>query len=214
MTSVLGAVVMPVAGGPVRLTGDAATIASRISDHQSAYQLGAALGLVSIAFYVALTGLFYGLFRPVSRQLSVLAAFFSLVGCAVGAIGGLFLLAPLEVLGAGSYSKVLSADQLHALVLMLLNLNALANHVALVFFGSFQLVLGYLIVRSTFLPWFPGALIAIAGVGWLTFLGPPLSPALLLGILVVGFVAELLLMLWLLAFGINGTRWTELAREV
>jgi hypothetical protein len=42
-----------------------------------------AANLLSIAFYIALTLLFYGMFKPVSRSLSLLAAFFSLVGCAV-----------------------------------------------------------------------------------------------------------------------------------
>ena len=42
-----------------------------------------AANVISVTCYVALTLLFYYMFKPVSRNLSLLAAFFSLVGCAV-----------------------------------------------------------------------------------------------------------------------------------
>jgi hypothetical protein len=41
-----------------------------------------AVNLISHAFYVAVTLLFYYLFKPVNWSLSLLAAFFSLAGCA------------------------------------------------------------------------------------------------------------------------------------
>jgi hypothetical protein len=44
-------------------------------------------GVVYLLFF--LTALFYQLFRPVSRSLALLAAFFGLVGCAITAFGSL-----------------------------------------------------------------------------------------------------------------------------
>jgi hypothetical protein len=46
-----------------------------------------ATNLIATAFYVILTLLFYGMFRPVSRILSLIAALFSLVGCVVMTLG-------------------------------------------------------------------------------------------------------------------------------
>ena len=109
--------------------------------------------------------------------------------------------------------SVFDAKQVQALALLFLNLEVQLGSIALVFFGLFQLVLGYLIVRSTFLPSVLGALIALAGVGWLTSLWPPLENALLSPIEVLGFVAEAALMLWLLVMGVNAQRWKERARE-
>lgn len=55
-----------------------------------------AANLAASACYVAVTLLFYGLFKPVSRSLSLLAAFFGLAGCAIGALEA-FHLAPFQI---------------------------------------------------------------------------------------------------------------------
>jgi uncharacterized protein DUF4386 len=55
-----------------------------------------AVNLISHAFYVALTLLFYYLFKPVSKSLSLLAALFSLAGCA-NDVRDLFHLPPHKI---------------------------------------------------------------------------------------------------------------------
>jgi hypothetical protein len=50
---------------------------------------------------------------------------------------------------------------------------------------------------------------AIAGFGWLSFLSPPLAGYLSPYILVLGFLAELSLCLWLLVIGVNVSRWKQ-----
>jgi|SRR5271165_1839185 len=54
------------------------------------------VNLVAYAFYVSVTLLFYFMFKPVNRRLSLLAAFFSLAGCA-NELLGLFHLAPYKI---------------------------------------------------------------------------------------------------------------------
>jgi hypothetical protein len=193
------------------VSGDAAATANNILAHEPLFRLGLATGLIATAFYIAVTALFYGLFKPVNRSLALLAAFFSLVGCAIQAFGSLFQLAPLVVLGGGPYLSVFKVEQLQALALMLLKLNAQASYIYLVFFGLFDLLIGYLIFRSTFLPRILGALMAFAGLGWLTFLSPPLANYLSPYILALGFLAEASLRLWLLVVGVNVQRWKEQA---
>ena len=46
--------------------------------------LGLAAGAIAGACYVAVTVLFYYIFKPVNRNVSLLAMFVSLVGCAIG----------------------------------------------------------------------------------------------------------------------------------
>lgn len=135
--------------------------------------------LIATASYIAVTLLLYDLFKPVNRSLSLLAAFFSLVGCTVGALN-LFHLAPFRIS-------------------------------PLVFFGLYCLLIGYLILRSTFLPRTLGALMAFGGLGWLTFLSPPLANYLSPYNLGPGILGEGALTLWLLVVGVNDQRWKEQA---
>jgi hypothetical protein len=207
LTAVLGAFFMR---GLV-VDGDAAATAKNILAHQPLHRLGLATGLISTACYVAVTALFYQLFKPVNRSLSLLAAFFSLVGCAVLAFAGLFQLAPLVILGGSQYLSVFTVEQLQALALLFLELNAQAVNICFVFFGFYCLLIGCLIFKSAFLPRILGVMMAIAGLGWLTFLAPPLANYLSPYIQILGILAELSLCLWLLVMGVNVQRWKERA---
>jgi hypothetical protein len=55
-----------------------------------------AVNLIAHAFYIAVTLLFYYMFKPVNRSLSLLAALFSLAGCANDVLS-LFNLAPHNI---------------------------------------------------------------------------------------------------------------------
>jgi MFS family permease len=211
LTAVLGAFFAPEISGLGGVSSDAVATANTILAHEPSFWLGWALGLISTVCYIALIALFYQLFKPVSRTVALLAAFFGLVGCAIKALQSLFQLAPLVVLGGSPYLGVFSVKQLQALALLSLNLNVQAGSIALVFFGVFQLLIGYLIFRSTFLPRMLGALIALAGLGWLTFLAPLLANYLLTYIEILGILAEVSLMLWLLVMGVNAQHWQEQA---
>jgi hypothetical protein len=135
--------------------------------------------LIATVSYVAVTLLFYDIFKPVNRNLSLLAAFFSFMGLAWGALA-MFHLDPFHM----------------------------SN---LVFFGFYCLLIGYLILRSTFLPRILGALMAIAGLGWLTYLSPPLANYLSPYNLAPGILGEGALTLWLFVVGVNEQRWKEQA---
>jgi hypothetical protein len=89
-----------------------------------------------------------------------------------------------------------------------------ADQINLVFFGFYCLVIGYLILRSTFLPKILGVLMAIGGLGWVTFLAPPLANYLSPFNMFPGILGETVLTFWLLAFGVNAQRWKEQAAAV
>jgi len=193
------------------VSGDAVATANNILAHESLFRAGFAINLVATALYVAMTALFYELFKPVNKSLSLLAAFVGLVGCAIQAVSYVCYLAPFVLLGRAQYLSVFTVEQLQALVLMLLKLRSQAEQIGLVFFGFFDFLIGYLILRSSFLPRILGGFMALAGLGWLVFLSPPLATHLSHYILPLGFLAELLLMLWLLVKGVNVQRWQEQA---
>jgi len=151
LTFLTGGVAVFVSGTLV-VSGDAAATATNILAHETLFRLGFAAYLLVVASYIAVTALFYELFKPVNRSLYLLAAFFSLVGCAIQASACLLYLASLVVMGGAEYLSVFKLEQLQALGLMFLKLHAQAFNFGLVFFGFYCLLIAYLIFRSTFLP--------------------------------------------------------------
>ena len=107
--------------------------------------------------------------------------------------------------------NVFSREQLQALALLFLRVNDHGAAIALVFFGFYAPLTGYVIIRSTFLPRILGVFSVVAGVGWLTFLYQPLGYRLFSYIAVPGILGAASLMLWLLVFGVNEQRWKEQA---
>jgi len=193
------------------VSGDAAATANHLLAHERLFRLSVAVGLIGTALYIAVTVLFYRLFKPVNKTVSLLAAFFSLVGCAIQAFGSLFQIAPLVVLEGSTYLSAFKVEQLQAVALMFIKLNVQAAYIYLVFFGLFNLLIGYLIFKSTFLPRILGVLMALSGLGWLMFLSPWLANYVLTYVEVIGIIAEASLMLWLLVKGVKVERWREQA---
>jgi hypothetical protein len=191
--------------------GNAAATAANILAHRGLFQLGFAVYLVEMACQIAMTALFYDLLKPAGRSVSLVAAFLGFAGCVIKTFSRVFFIAPLFVLGGAHYLSVFSAEQLRALALLFLNVNDHGASIALVFFGLYALLTGYLIIRSTFLPRILGALSVLGGLGWLSFLYPPLGYRLFPYIAAFGILGAAWLMLWLLVFGVNEQRWKEQA---
>jgi hypothetical protein len=194
------------------ISGDAAATSANILANESLFWLVFTLNLLAVAFHIAWATLFYDLFRAVNRTLSLLAAFVLLVGCALLASSSLLQAASLVSLKGGGSFGAFTVPQLQALALLFLNLNSQAYNIFLVFFGLYLLLIGYLIVRSTFMPRILGVAYALAGLGYLTLLSPPLAHALSPYNLAPAALGEPALMLWLLVIGVNAQRWQEQAR--
>jgi hypothetical protein len=194
--------------GRVAVKGDAAATASNILAHESLFRLAFAGDLLVVAIYIVFTALMYDLMKPVSRNVSLLAAFFSLMGCATQAFACLFELAPLLILSHDPYLGTFKPDQLHSLAYLSLKLYAGTYGISLVFFGFYNLTIGYLAFKSTFLPRVLGVLMAISCLVGLTFLWPPFATPYFSYLLILD-VGEVLLVLWLLVLGVNAKRWWE-----
>jgi len=140
-------------------------------------RLAVAAGLIAASGMVFMTLILYDIFKPVNPGLSLLAAWFNLVGLSFEA----------------------------------LRWNPAGVDIALVFAGFHCLLIGYLIFRSTFLPRILGALMAIAGLVWVTYLSTPLANYLSPYNVAAGILGEGSVMLWLLAMGVAVQRWKDKA---
>src|SRR5271165_3436650 len=209
VTAAFGEVIIP---GKLVVAGNAAATAANILGHERLFWLGFVLSVIGVGFHIAWALLMYELLDPVNRSLSRLAAFVILVGCAIQALTSLLYLAPLLILQGGSSLSAFTAEQLQALALMFLKLNQYAYNIDLVFFGLWCVLTGYLIFRSTFLPRILGVLLAISGLGYVTYLYPPLAYHLFMPYLAVASaLGEIPLELWLMVMGVNVQRWREQA---
>jgi hypothetical protein len=111
-------------------------------------------------------------------------------------------------------SAIAAAISLAGLVWGMLNMFRLAPFTLspLAFFGFYCVLIGYLILRSTFVPSWLGGLMIFGGIGWLTFGIPSASRALTPYNFAPGIFAEGVLTIWLLAAGVDMARWKEQAR--
>jgi len=209
LTSGFGQVIVP---GMLVVAGNAKATTANILAHGLLFRLSILAALIGVACHIAWIFLFYELFKPVNRSLSLLAAFVGLVAIAIQACSSLFQVAPLIVMEAGQSFSAFNVDQLQALTLMSLRFSARAFNTYLAFFGIWCVLMGYLIFRSTFMPRIIGVLEAFAGLCWLTFLWPPLGHYLSPYNQVLSAPGELSLMLWLLVMGVNSQRWKAQAR--
>jgi hypothetical protein len=212
LTLVTGIFAQGFISGRLVIDGDAAATATNILTHKRLFELGFTVYLIEMTCQIAITALFYDLLKPAGRSVSLLAAYLGLSGCVVKTFSRLFYIAPLFVLGGERYLSVFGPEQLQALALLFLKVNDRGAGIALAFFGFYAILTGYLIIKSTFLPRILGVLSAVAGMGWLTFLYPPLGYRLFLYVAPVGLLGAIALILWLLVFGVNEQRWKEEAR--
>jgi Domain of unknown function (DUF4386) len=197
--------------GTIVVTGNAAATVANILSHDTLYRLGFVLSLMTVPFHLVWAVLFNGLFKPVNRSVTLLAGFIMIMACVMWALSSLLLFAPMLVLQGKIAVSAFSPEQLQALVLTLLKLNALTYDIGLVFFGFWYVLIGYLIFRSTFLPRVIGALGVVAGIGYLTLLWQPLAHYLYPYNLALAGPGEISLILWLIVKGVNVNKWKEAA---
>jgi Domain of unknown function (DUF4386) len=99
-------------------------------------------------------------------------------------------------------------DVLQAQAFAALRLHGIGFNVGLFFFGFSCISLGYLMWRSLFLPRLIALWVGLAGTGYLVnsvvhFLAPAYVAAVFRYVAVPSGIGELLLAIWLLAFGVN-----------
>lgn len=197
--------------GKMIVAGDAAATVANIRNFNSLYRLGFGTFMIESLCDITLVTLFYVLLRPVNRRLSLLAAFFGLIGTALFAFAELFYFAPLLIIGDAAYLKVFSTEQINALALTSMRFYSYAGMIFTAYYGMSWIVRGYLIVLSEYFPKFLGVLMIIGGLGFvvrnfLLIFAPAYASDILLMLMMPG---GLLLTFWLLLKGVNVPKWNE-----
>jgi len=195
------------------VSGDAAATAANIRTFEYLFRLGFAGFLVESLCDIALVLILYALLKPVSKELSLLAAFFGLIGTALFAVSESFYFAPLT-LGGAAYLKTFSPDQLNALTLLSLRFYSYGAAIFTAYYGLSWIIRGYLIFQSGYLPKFLGILMTIGGAGFLVRnFALILAPAYASGaLLLLMFPGALMLTAWLIIRGVDVPKWEAKVR--
>jgi len=195
------------------VAADAAATVANIRNFDFLYRLGFATFLIESLCDITLVVIFYALLKRVNKELSLLAAFFGLVGTALFAFAELFYFAPLLIVGSADYLKTFAPEQLNALVLLSMKFYGYAGMIFTAYYGMSWIVRAYLIFRSGYLPKFLGVLMAIGGIGFVVrnfalILAPAYASD---GLLMLMFPGGLVMTGWLLVKGVDVAKWNAKA---
>ncbi len=200
------------------VSGDAVATAHNILASEQMYRFGFVADLVVLICGTILSLIFYILFKPVNKNLSLLALIFSTVAGAVMAVNLLNQLAPLLLLHNSSYLKAFNIEQLQTLSLFFLNLQSQGYNISLLLFAFYFPIIGWLVYKSNFLPRILGVIYTMAGLGYLInslawFLFPHLAAYLFPYILLPAFIGEVSMSMWLLIKGVKVQKTQEIQQR-
>ena len=197
------------------VAGDPAATARNILSHELLYRLGFSVEVFYLLCGIPLKLVLYDLFKVVDRKLILVTIGFAFVGAAIQGVILLAHYAPLLFLTPSVTLAAFTPAQLAGAAYLSLRVFDYGYMIALAFFGCFCILMGCVIVRSTFFPRLVGALLWVEGAAYLVnsfahFVAPAVG-ARVFPFLLVSAVAEISFCLTLLTFGVNVPRWTAQA---
>lgn len=184
---------------------DVSTTVNNIIAHESLFRIGLVIYLFSYVFFLLAAWALYVLLRPVNKNIALLFLLLHIAGFAVMYASTLPLFSALMLLSGADYLQVFQPDQLQAQAMLAINLFKNGATLAQIPYGIWLFPLGYLVFKSGSLPKFLGILLMVDCFGLLIYF---LQRVLLPGydiisypFLMISFIAEISLSLWLLVKG-------------
>lgn len=185
---------------------DAARTARDILGSQATFQLGIACLAAAAILDVVVAWALRAFLAPAHRGLSTAAAWLRIIYAGFFAVAIAQLAVALEVLQRISTAAAATPGQLQADALRHIESFHSIWDIGLAIFGLHLALVGYLVVRSGYVPRLLGWLVAVAGAGYvLDSAVALLAPGSLPEVAVVTFVGEVWLLIWLLTRGTNAT---------
>jgi len=216
---VTGAFSLGYVDGRLIVAGNPAATIQNILAHENLFRAGFAAHLFEMLLNVAGEILFFILLRRVNAVVAAISMACGLVGTAIEGLDLLNGYAPLQLAIEGHALGALSPGQLQALSYTFVQLEGAGVVISFAFYGLDELLGGFLIYRSRFLPRVLGVLLGIAGIcyfthSFLTVVAPALDARLYPYILYACLPGEALSALWFATVGVNVAKWRAWAGEV
>jgi hypothetical protein len=188
---------------------DAGATAANIAGSLGLFGAAIAAFVVVAILDIAVAAGLYVVLRPVNQRVALLVAVLRVIYAVAFAYALLNLVGIAQLVNGASAGSLLS-DQLDAQVAASVTAFRTGWDVALAIFGLHLTGLGWLLYRSTDFPRFLGALVALAGAGYLAdSFGRIVVPGYTVTISTFTFVGEAVLIVWLFKVAIKGSRSIE-----
>lgn len=190
----------------VYVSGDPSATAKSILASETLFRLGVVSDQIGSLLMICVVLVLYRLLRHVNKDVARLMVILVVIAVPIVLLNGVNQLGALRLLSGSSSLAPFATEQLEALAFHFLIMQKYGTSVAFIFWGGWLLPLGYLIIRSGFLPKFLGILLLIAGLGYFAdsfgnFLGFNVGVGIYTG------WGEIVFLIWLLVRGINLEEW-------
>jgi hypothetical protein len=205
---ILGAFAFAAVYSAMYVAGDAAATASKLVANAGLVKMGVAADLIQVVVWVFLALTLYVLLRHVSgyaaRAMVVLVA----IGASLSFVNILFEFQGMRVATEPTYTAAVGAAGATALAMLMLDLQHYGYYIAGIFFGLWLVPLGYLTFKSNMFPKVLGVVLVVGGIGYLfdtlaAFVAPELTPIIHPVAALLGIVAEVSLLAYLLVKGVR-----------
>lgn len=201
--------------GRITVGGDAAATFANLQKMEMLWRAGIAIEMLMVIITIALSVILYVLTRPVHKEMALMALLFSSIAVAVESAYSMQLVEALFPLGRNAYLTAFTPAQLHAMTALAMKAHTFGFGIALLLFGPFFLLTGYLVFTSGYFPKPLGVLYQLAGLaymfnGFALILAPQFAARAFMIMLAPAFIGETSFALWLLIKGVRIEKWRSL----
>lgn len=152
--------------GELIVPGDATATVTNISASPSLLRVSIGSEFVVLFSEIVLSVLLYGMFRAVNKTISLTAAVSRLTMTTIHGFNLLNYFFVLLLLGDAGYAAAFAGEQVNALVSLFLDAHAYGFAIGIAFLTIHVFALGYLMLKSRYVPKIFGVLFIIAGFGY------------------------------------------------
>ena len=178
-----------------------------ILTHATQFRIGFVINLFSVVLFLLAAWALYVLLKPVNKDLALLFLLFNVTGFAVWLFSSLCLFGSLVILNVPEAIQAFQPDQLQALAVFFFGLYKTGVFIAQVPYGVWLFPLGYLVFKSDFLPKVLGILLIADGICQFVYVCQrlilPDFAVIAYPCMVISFIAEVSLALWLAIKAVN-----------
>lgn len=198
--------------GTLIVEGNPSATFHNILTHATLFRSGFAAHLLLLLCNIPSEIIAFLLFRRVNIVVAAVSASCGLIGTAIEGLDMLAAYVPLALAANANLLEAFTPAQLQQLSFASIQLQDAGLLISFVFYGLDELLGGYQVVRSGFMPRVIGVLLSIAGFcylanGFMKFLAPSLDAWLNPYIAFASFPGEASFALWLAIAGINVAKW-------